>query len=442
VANNYQQLTIGALCDAGLAELQTGPFGSQLHAHDYVDAGIAVVPTEAIRDRQIDHTVLPKISAAKAQELARHRLRPGDILFARRGVQATGHIGYVRADEEGFICGTGAIRLRLTEHNAEVSGEFLSHVLANPTSVEWFKFHAIGATMPNLNEGIIRSFPLALPPPEDQQVIAAFLSAFDDKIESNRRMNETLEEMARAIFKDWFIDFGPTRANIEGRARYLAPEVWSLFPARLDDGGIPEGWEFAPVHDLIHFNPPERIERGQPAPYLDMAALPTLGSWPDAPIERAFSSGSKFRNGDAILARITPCLENGKAAFVQSLSEETVGWGSTEFIVMRAMPPMPAEYAYLIARDPAFKDRAIRSMTGTSGRQRVQVSSLNSFTVAKPGPALATAFGAIIAPYFSKIAANARQSEVLAATRDLLLPKLMSGEIRVRDAEKALNEVA
>jgi type I restriction enzyme S subunit len=157
-------------------------------------------------------------------------------------VQATGHIGYVRAAEEGFICGTGAIRLRLTERNGKVSADFMSHVLANPSSVEWFKFHAIGATMPNLNEGIIRSFPFVLPPPEDQQVIATFLSAVDDKIELNRRMSETLEAMARAIFKDWFVDFGPTRAKMEGGAPYLAPEIWALFPDWLNDEEKPEGW--------------------------------------------------------------------------------------------------------------------------------------------------------------------------------------------------------
>src|SRR5689334_10758278 len=117
MAGDWQQTTIAELCDAGLAELQTGPFGSQLHAHDYESDGIAVVPTEAIRNRRIDHTVLPKISRAKADTLSRHVLRPGDILFARRGVQATGHVGYVRDGEDGFVCGTGAIRLRVKEGN-------------------------------------------------------------------------------------------------------------------------------------------------------------------------------------------------------------------------------------------------------------------------------------------------------------------------------------
>lgn len=187
------------ICDAGVAELQTGPFGSQLHAYDYVGDGIPVVPTEAIRGRRIDHSVLPKISWAKARDLARHRLQPGDILFARRGVQATGHIGCIREAEDGFICGTGAIRLRVNRDRSEVESDFLSHVLANPASVDWFKFHAIGATMPNLNEGIIRSFPLKVPPLPEQRAIAHILGTLDDKIELNRRMGETLEAMARGL---------------------------------------------------------------------------------------------------------------------------------------------------------------------------------------------------------------------------------------------------
>jgi type I restriction enzyme S subunit len=191
--------SIGELCKSGALELQTGPFGSQLHAYDYVPKGVPVVPTEAIRGRQIDLTVLPKITRQKASELARHRLLSGDILFARRGVQATGHIGYVREPEEGFICGTGAIRLRV-KPNRRVSAEFLSHVLAAPSSIEWFKFHAIGATMPNLNEGIIRAFPLTLPPFREQEWLSRLLSSLDDRIDLNRRMNETLEAMARAIF--------------------------------------------------------------------------------------------------------------------------------------------------------------------------------------------------------------------------------------------------
>jgi len=303
MAGEWRHLFIGVLCDEGLAELQTGPFGSQLHAHDYVAEGVAVVPTEAIRGRQIDHAVLPKITLSKAKSLERHRLRAGDILFARRGVQATGHIGYVRDPEEGFICGTGAIRLRIQPRNSEVEPEFLSHVLSNPSSVAWFKFHAIGATMLNLNESIIRAFPLKLPPLPEQRAIAHILGMLDDKVELNRRMNETLEAMARALFQSWFVDFDPVRAKAEGRDTTLPKDIVDLFPDCFEDselGEIPTGWRFAPLPEVIEVNPSRALRKGTLAPYLDMANMPTRGHTPDAVIDRPFGSGMRFMNGDTL----------------------------------------------------------------------------------------------------------------------------------------------
>ena len=130
VRSRWRRSSVGELCDEGLIELQTGPFGSQLHAHDYVPHGVPVVPTEALRGRRIDHSVLPQITTEKAETLERHRLKIGDILFARRGAQATGHIGFVRKQEEGFLCGTGAIRLRVIDAQChKVLPEFLSHAL-------------------------------------------------------------------------------------------------------------------------------------------------------------------------------------------------------------------------------------------------------------------------------------------------------------------------
>ncbi|HNR21945.1 MAG TPA: restriction endonuclease subunit S [Steroidobacteraceae bacterium] len=265
MADDWRKASIGALCDAGDAELQTGPFGTQLHAYDYVDDGVPVVPTEAIRARQIDHSVLPKITQTKAKELERHRLRPGDILFARRGVQAAGHIGCVRKAEDGFICGTGAIRLRVARDSDAIDPAYLSHVLADPSSVQWFKFHAIGATMPNLNEGIIRSFPLSVPPLSEQRAIAHILGTLDDKIELNRRMGETLEAMARALFKSWFVDYHPVRAKAEGRDTGLPKPLADLFPARLVDsdvGEIPDGWEVARLTSAVEVNPPRSLRKG------------------------------------------------------------------------------------------------------------------------------------------------------------------------------------
>ena len=192
-----------------------------------------------------------------------------------------------------------------------------------------------------------------------------------------------------------------------------------------------------PASNLIEFNPTEPLRKGTPAPYLDMASLPTSGSWPEPPVMRDFGSGMRFRNGDTLLARITPCLENGKTAFIQCLPDDTVGWGSTEYIVMRPKAPVPAGYAYLLARDGAFREHAIRSMTGTSGRQRAQGDSVAAFKIASPpGENFWHVFAKQITPVFESIRSNARGSETLAALRDALLPKLVSGEVRLESTKR------
>lgn len=173
-----------------------------------------------------------------------------------------------------------------------------------------------------------------------------------------------------------------------------------------------------------------------------MAALPTSGPIPDPAIPREFTSGMRFRNGDTLFARITPCLENGKTALVQSLPESVIGWGSTEFIVLRARPPVPTAFTYLLARDPSFRAYAIQSMTGTSGRQRARNEALAAYPVTCPDAEVWAAFGLVIEPLFDRIKANGEETHTLAGTRDLLLPKLMSGEISAKAAEKALEAVA
>ena len=140
--------------------------------------------------------------------------------------------------------------------------------------------------------------------------------------------------------------------------------------------------------EVVELNPSEPLKKGIVAPYLDMAALPTSGSNSDDAVWREFTSGTRFRNGDTLFARITPCLENGKIAFLQSLPNDSVGWGSTEFIVMRAASPVPPVYTYLLARNAAFREHAIQSMTGTSGRQRVQVDALAPYPLPCPSAAV------------------------------------------------------
>jgi len=283
----------------------------------------------------------------------------------------------------------------------------------------------------------------------EQRAIAHILGTLDDKIELNRRMSETLEAMARALFKAWFVDFEPVRAKMEGRWQRgqslpgLPAHLYDIFPDRLVEselGEIPEGWRVVELEQVIEINPPRVLRRGQCAPYLDMASMPTRGHVPLRVVERPYTYGTHFTNGDTLLARITPCLENGKTAFVDFLAPNEVGWGSTEFIVLRPKPPLPAEFGYCLARDPDFREFAIQSMTGTSGRQRVQPEALARYLLVVPSDGVAKAFGALVEPWFRKASASERESRTLAALRDALLPKLIRGEIRVKDAERFLRE--
>lgn len=280
----------------------------------------------------------------------------------------------------------------------------------------------------------------------ERKRIGSVLSSIDNLITINRRINATLEAMARALFKAWFVDFEPVRAKQDGRWQAgqslpgLPAQFFDLFPDQLvasDLGATPEGWERVSASQLIEFNPSESLRKGTEAPYIEMAALPTSGCWPKPPVARPFGSGMRFRNGDTLLARITPCLENGKTAFVQCLPDHTVGWGSTEYIVMRPKAPVPSEFGYLLARDAAFRELAIRSMTGTSGRQRVQADSVAAFKVAAPSNnGVWDAFSRVVVPPFKSIKANAETIATLAQLRDTVLPKLISGELRVLDAER------
>ena len=305
---------------------------------------------------------------------------------------------------------------------------------------------------------------IPLPPLPEQRAIAHILGTLDDKIELNRRMNATLEAMARALFKSWFVDFDPVRAkaalrkhaahhsatpsqgerdwSIERARAYLDqmdPEIAALFPDRFVDselGEIPKGWEMKALPELIEINPKRSLQQGELAPCLDMANMPTRGHVPDTVIDRPFNSGMRFVNGDTLVARITPCLENGKTAYIDFLRDGEIGWGSTEYIVMRPKSPLPNEFAYCLARSDRFRDFAIQNMTGTSGRQRVPAKALSQFILPLLPEQIAESFGKAVQPLLERASRAVHESRILAALRDTLLPKLISGDLLLRDREE------
>ena len=367
-------------------------------------------------------------------------VQPGELYLSLKDVTQSGDLlgAVARLPLDHPVGRLTQDTVKLEPKTPEVPVDYLYWLMRTPQYRSYCRSHATGTT----NLGLARDDFLAYPAPEPtarQLWLVAVLTALDDKIELNRRMSETLEAMARALFKSWFVDFDPVRAKAEGRDPGLPKPLADLFPARLVDselGEIPEGWEVKPLPEMIEVNPTRALRKGEVAPYLDMANMPTHGHSPDSVIDRPFGSGMRFVNGDTLVARITPCLENGKTAYVDFLKSGQVGWGSTEYIVLRPKEPLPTEFAYCLARSESFRDFAIQSMTGSSGRQRVPASSLDHFLLPDPSEPIATAFGRAVAPMFGRVSKAATETRSLAAVRDTLLPKLISGELRVKDAER------
>ena len=264
--DDWKHTTIGDLIDAFGGSIKTGPFGTSLKASEYSDDGVPLISVREVGygNLRLDEKT-PRVGEDVVSRLPEYILKEGDIVFGRKG--AVDRSAIVAPDQDGWFLGSDGIRLRLP---SECEPYFIACALRVPTARDWLIQHASGSTMASLNQGIISRIPVLLPDIDTQRRIASFFALFDDKIELNRQTNETLEALARAIFKDWFVDFGPTRAKAEGQEPYLAPELWNLFPDVLDDEDKPEGWglatigEICDVVDCLHSKKPSRQSDGKP----------------------------------------------------------------------------------------------------------------------------------------------------------------------------------
>jgi len=327
---------------------------------------------------------------------------------------------------------------------------------------EEIKNSSSGSAVPILNKTDFGKIEIFLPTISEQKAIAHILGTLDDKIELNRKMNETLEEMAQALFKSWFVDFDPVldkalaagheipeslQANAEKRKalgnkrKALPQEIADLFPERFvfteELGWVPEGWEVKSVTEAIQVNPRTSLKQGKIAKYADMKALPESGFSIEGVIEKEFKGGAKFIQKDILLARITPCLENGKTGLVDFLAKDEVGFGSTEFIVLREKGNIKSSFIACLSRNTDFRSRCIQSMVGSSGRQRVQNAVFDSMFLALPtNQEVLNWFNSLTDNYFYKITANSKAVASLSNLRDSLLPKLISGELKVPEVEK------
>jgi len=380
-----------------VSTVQTGPFGSQLHQSDYKLIGTPIITVEHLGENKILHQDIPLVSNEDKERLNKYVLAEGDIVFSRVG--SVDRRAYVSKNEDGWMFSGRCLRVRVNKEI--VDPKYLSYYFGQESFKEHIRMIAVGATMPSINTEILSGVGLNLPDLPEQRSIASIFSSLDDKIDLLHRQNKTLEALAETLFRQWF------KEEAE------------------------EGWVTGKFGDIADINPTYQLKKGDISPYLEMSNVSTSTFNPEGWYEREFSSGMKFKNGDTLIARITPCLENGKTCYVTFLDEEEIGWGSTEYIVIRMKKPFHPFISYIMAKDKDFRDFAVSSMSGSSGRQRAQADVIKEYDVIIPPLEIIKELNLQLAGITPKLEKNAKQIRTLTRLRDTLLPKLMSGEVRV-----------
>lgn len=272
--------------------------------------------------------------------------------------------------------------------------EFIYYFLK---TLEWSKFTSASA-VPGINRNTVHKETVSLPDIETQRRIASTLSMLDEKIKTNTEINDNLQQQAFSVFDNLI-------ANAENN-------------------------DYT-VSDYAFLNPKRTLAKNQVARSIDMSQLSTSGAFPSGWEMKPFNGGMRFTNGDTLLARITPCLENGKTAFIDFLDDGEVAFGSTEYIVLAPKNDTPPEMLYCLARYPAFVDYAVKNMNGSSGRQRVSAETVGQYRLPLFDKHSLVLFKEVVSPMFLKMRYNSLENMRLAELRDALLPKLMSGEIDV-----------
>ena len=362
----------------------------------YLSEGISLIRSQNILDFCFSTNGLAFIDENQAKQLAGVTIYQDDVLLNITG------------DSVARVCKVPdyVLPARVNQHvailraNDELlDADFLKYYLLNPVAKNLLlNLSSTGATRNALTKSMIEDFEIPLPPLTTQARIAEVLSSLDEKIELNRQTNQTLENIAKALFEEWFIKNENSSISIT---------------------------------EYIKLNPRLSIKKDAMVKYVEMADLPTDSMSISNFVVRPFTSGSKYQNNDTLLARITPCLENGKTGFVDFLNENEIAFGSTEFIVMRAKEDISPFYVYCLARNENFKTHAVQSMVGSSGRQRIQNDMLATFQVPSVDYVQMSAFNEKMKPIFQKMRSNTQESQTLTVIRDGLLPKLMSGAVAV-----------
>ena len=415
-----------------------GPFGSKLTRKDYTEEGVPVIRgSNMVAAGRWLGGEFAFVSEAKVEADLRNNLaRPGDIIVTQRGT--LGQVAIV-PDHHGFdryVISQSQMAVRVPDHKAD--RDFVFYFLQSPQFAAYVETSTIQTGVPHINLGILRSAPAIWPEVKQQAQIASVLAVLDEKIELNRRMNETLEAMARAIFKDWFVDFGPTRAKAEGRVPYLAPELWGLFSDALDEEGRPVGWESKPLDEIAEF-----------LNGLALQKFPALDPDDSLPVIKIaeLRGGIKVKSSRA--SREVPenyVVKDGDFLFSWSGSLLAKFWTEGEGALNQHLFKVssdryPAWFFSQWVRHHLEEFQAIAASKATT-MGHIQRGHLKEAMTNCPPDDVLPVLDQTVGPLVERTIKNELEARTLSQTRDLLLPKLMSGEIRLSEAEKAMEAVA
>lgn len=397
--------------DGGL--IQTGPFGSQLHQADYQPDGIPVIMPKDIADGCVSVESIARISEETANRLERHKIKPRSIVLPRRG-EVTKR-AFIRAEQEGWLCGTGCLKIEI--NGKELAPKFLYYFMEQGHVVQWLEQHAVGTTMLNLSAGIVAQLPIRYPAVEAQVEIASTLSTYDDLIENNRRRMALLEESARLLYREWFV-----------RLRFPGHEH-----TRIVDG-VPEGWEKHRIGDIA-----DCVGGGTPS-----TTVSTY--WEDGTITWVTPT-DVTRNQHFVLLeaekKITEAgLKNSSAKLVPPHTILMTSRASVGFFAITgrevctnqgfiSIVPQDVMLSAFLLFQLSERVEEIRAMGSGSTYPEVSRSKFRDFQILIPPKRLIADFDEQVTLLFKQIRVLKQQNKKLRAARDLLLPRLMSGEIAV-----------
>ena len=440
VSAHFDFALLGELCEDN-GGIQTGPFGSQLHQRDYVSHGTPIITVEHLGENRIRHENLPRVTDDDKDRLSRYIIHPGDIVFSRVG--SVDRRSLVRPEEEGWLFSGRCLRVRARRD--VIDPGYLSWFFGHPVFKEYIRRIAVGATMPSLNTKILRDVPIYFPPLPEQRAIAHILGSLDDKIELNRRMNETLEAMAQAIFKSWFVDFDPVRAKRDGRDTGLHGEIADLFPDSFEDselGAIPRGWEESTIGENA-----EKLSKGTTprkqdvflagdsptVPFLKVRNISDSGEIDISSLEKVPRSihervlkRSVLKVND-VLFSIAGTI--GRVTILPMELDDSNTNQAVAFIRPHAHG-LPAQFIRLLLISDRIQFEA-KSRVVQGVQANVSLTVLSELTFPKPSSELIDVWYRYCGGIFEQQMLLLRESRTLASLRDALLPKLISGEQRL-----------